>query len=68
MTPNTDYPAPGWRGHTTGTLWGICTLGYSYSTATSNTNGIVLDFDTEHLYPSGTTYRACGFQLRCLSE
>ncbi|WP_304708288.1 hypothetical protein [uncultured Rikenella sp.] len=43
-------------------------LGYSYSASTDKRNGIALDFDVSHLHPGNANARACGLQLRCLSE
>ncbi len=64
--------APGYRdaGHD-GRLGGMMSVGhrgYSWSSAISGTNGVFLHFGATELYPSSTTHRAHGLQLRCLSE
>ncbi|WP_294599130.1 hypothetical protein [uncultured Rikenella sp.] len=42
--------------------------GYSWSSAISGTNGVFLDFSTQHLNPGYVRNRGYGLQLRCLSE
>ena len=42
--------------------------GFSWSSATSGTGGLDLNFNSQHLYASNADSRAYGFQLRCLSE
>ncbi|WP_294600459.1 hypothetical protein [uncultured Rikenella sp.] len=42
--------------------------GYSWSSAVSGTNGVFLDFSTQHLNPGYVRNRGYGLQLRCLSE
>ncbi|WP_299457228.1 hypothetical protein [uncultured Rikenella sp.] len=47
---------------------GFGNYGYSWASTTSNTDGMKLSFNTTWLDPIDAYYRACGFQLRCLSE
>ncbi|WP_294599613.1 hypothetical protein [uncultured Rikenella sp.] len=42
--------------------------GFNWSSAVSETNGVFLHFYTQGLTPGYSSYRAHGFQLRCLSE
>ncbi|WP_300856921.1 hypothetical protein [uncultured Rikenella sp.] len=43
-------------------------LGFSWSSTTSDTYSMFLDFDTQRLNPSTAYHRAHGLPLRCLSE
>ena len=65
-------PAPGYRSYNTGLLSDVGSLSYSKSSTSYDSGdyhqGIDLDFNSLHLSPSRTNYRALGFQLRCLSE
>ncbi|WP_300681735.1 hypothetical protein [uncultured Rikenella sp.] len=67
-TPLAWYPAPGYRGYTSGAPGGVGSYGYSWSSAVSGIYGRFLWFHTQDLGPSDTDYRAHGRQLRCLSE
>ncbi|WP_294601009.1 hypothetical protein [uncultured Rikenella sp.] len=42
--------------------------GFSWSSATGGISGLDLHFGSRHLYINHSGSRACGFQLRCLSE
>ncbi|WP_300828618.1 hypothetical protein [uncultured Rikenella sp.] len=42
--------------------------GYSWSTATNGIHGLNLNFSSQGLGSNHSDRRACGFQLRCLSE
>ena len=66
------HPAPGFRDSgINGQLGALCRVGnygYSYSSAISSANGVFLNFYTQNLYPSYSSNRGHGIQLRCLSE
>ncbi|MDE5944156.1 MAG: hypothetical protein K2G93_01025 [Rikenella sp.] len=50
-------------------MWSVGSYGYSWTSFTSDSYyGYHLDFRYTRIYPSTTTYRANGFQLRCLQE
>ncbi len=67
--PAAFYPAPGSRASGSGALWSVGSYGYSWTSFTSDSYyGYHLDFRYTRIYPSTTTYRANGFQLRCLQE
>ena len=59
---------PGYRGSSEGALWSIGNGGFYYSPSVNDCNGVYLNFGVASLYPSSAYHRACGFQLRCLSE
>ncbi len=66
------HPAPGFHdaGHI-GRLGGLMDVGnggYSWAVTISETDGLFLSFYTKNLTSSAASYRAHGFQLRCLSE
>ncbi|WP_300856975.1 hypothetical protein [uncultured Rikenella sp.] len=69
-TPLAWYPAPGCRdrGYGAGALYGVGHSGHSWSSATSDINGLYLGFLVTSLGPSDANSRAHGLQLRCLSE
>ncbi len=59
--------------NTVGRAMGVCQgksgyYGFNWSSAVSETNGVFLHFYTQGLTPGYSSYRAHGFQLRCLSE
>ncbi|WP_300829422.1 hypothetical protein [uncultured Rikenella sp.] len=60
--------APGYRTHNTGTLNGIGDHGCYWSVATNSIYGLHLHFYVASIHPTNPNLRACGFQLRCLSE
>ncbi|WP_294599522.1 hypothetical protein [uncultured Rikenella sp.] len=66
--PYTGGTAPGYRYRADGVQRGVGAGGYSWSSTVSGTNGMGLGFHVTWLGPSGSDYRAHGFQLRCLSE
>ncbi len=70
MNSNTDYPAPGFRDHAGGALRLIGHEGTAWSASadSGSTNAWRLLFNAVGMYPSHRISRACGFQLRCLSE
>ncbi|WP_297831865.1 hypothetical protein [uncultured Rikenella sp.] len=52
-------------------MWSVDNGGYGWSSTSYTSDhcrGGYLDFGVTGLDPSSTTGRACGFQLRCLSE
>ncbi|WP_297830153.1 hypothetical protein [uncultured Rikenella sp.] len=61
-------PAPGNRGYGEGAFWGVGGNGYSWASTVSGTDGLYLSFGATWLTPNSASRRACGFQLRCLSE
>ena len=61
-------PAPGYRRHADGIPAGVGSYGYNWSSATSELNGILLDFGMHFLYTDHTYSRGRSIQLRCLSE
>ena len=61
-------PAPGYRNATSGVPVGVGNGGFSWSSATSGIGGLDLHFNSQYLHASPSDGRACGFQLRCLSE
>ncbi len=66
--PDLTNPAPGYRHHVDGALYGIGSGGYSWASAVNGSDGLHLGFYMTWLIPSGAYYRVYGFQLRCLSE
>ncbi|WP_304708013.1 hypothetical protein [uncultured Rikenella sp.] len=64
--------APGFRDAGDYGIWGDPMLvgnhGSNWSVNAMTTSGIFLNFFALHLNSNGTTHRATGLQLRCLSE
>ncbi len=61
-------PAPGFRSHADGALWGVGNAGFCWSSTVNGINGMCLDFYAMWLYPRYADCRAYGFLLRYLSE
>ncbi|MDE5944391.1 MAG: hypothetical protein K2G93_02255 [Rikenella sp.] len=62
------YPAPGYRRYSSGTLYAVGVSGFSWSSSASGSLGYYLDFNYGGINPNHLSYRANGFQLRCLQE
>ncbi|WP_294599620.1 hypothetical protein [uncultured Rikenella sp.] len=60
--------APGYRGSDAGDPVYIGHYGLSWSATTGNIYALDLNFGVTYLDPSSSNGRACGLQLRCLSE
>ena len=69
-TPLAWYPAPGYRFRYTGKTGCVGDEGsvWSASAADGSTGAWRLLFNMTSMDPSGASYRAYGFLLRCLSE
>ncbi|WP_300828351.1 hypothetical protein [uncultured Rikenella sp.] len=60
--------APGYRHSHSGVLFSVGNDGYSWVSTVSGVNSMDLAFNMAGLGTSGTTSRAFGLPLRCLSE
>ena len=60
--------APGCRQRASGLLGGNSDNGYSWASAASGIDGMLLEFRVQFLITGYAVSRTYGFQLRCLSE
>ncbi|WP_297627741.1 hypothetical protein [uncultured Rikenella sp.] len=63
-----SVPAPGCRQRTSGLLGGNSDNGYSWASAASGIDGMLLEFRVQFLITGYAVSRTYGLQLRCLSE
>ncbi len=67
-TPLAWYPAPGYRGSTSGALDCVGIEGSVWSASSNGAYGVCLRFVMNAAQPDHSNYRALGLPLRCLSE
>ncbi|WP_297628353.1 hypothetical protein [uncultured Rikenella sp.] len=63
-----EETTPGFRGYYVGTLSNTGSSGFSWSSTIRSIYGQYFDLAMTSLYPSNSSGRAHGLQLRCLSE
>jgi hypothetical protein len=64
----TSYPASGWRMHTSGVFSNTGSAVDYWGCAISGANVQYLYFSSAAVSPVTTSYRACGFPVRCVQH
>jgi hypothetical protein len=66
---STSFPASGYRTYSIGTLSGVGTYGYCWSSSASNaSNGFRLILSSNYVYPAYGNYRQFGYPVRCVQN
>jgi hypothetical protein len=61
-------PAAGYRGSNSGTVNYTGNQGYYWSSTVVDTYSLYLNFNSGYVYPSGGSFRANGYSVRCVAE
>ena len=67
-TDGSFYPAVGFRGNSSGTLYNVGSLGYCWSGSPHSGNGYCMYFNSSYVYPKPSLSRADGLSVRCVQE